>query len=106
VERRPENCKAHTSFAVQTPSPILGQTKTFNNQLHTKLLALGGIDGTQHWKDAVWLPVQRVDCKLQDKPCSHQTNLFTNKQRGTVCARVAGLFSLMPTLDEMPHWFL
>jgi hypothetical protein len=27
VERYPENCKAHISFAVQTPSPILGQKK-------------------------------------------------------------------------------
>jgi hypothetical protein len=41
VERRPENCKAHISFAVQTPSPILGQNKSFTNQLHTELLVAG-----------------------------------------------------------------
>jgi hypothetical protein len=50
VERRPEKCKAHISFAFQMPSPILGQNKSFTNQLHTELLVLGGMDGTQHWK--------------------------------------------------------
>jgi len=41
VERRLENCKAQISFAVQTPSPILGQTKTYTKQFHTELLAAG-----------------------------------------------------------------
>jgi hypothetical protein len=79
VEHRPENCKAHISFAVQTPSPILGQTKTSNNQLHTELLALGGIDGTQHCKDAVWLPVRRLDCKINPVP-TKKISLQTNKE--------------------------
>jgi hypothetical protein len=41
------------------------------------LLALGGIDGAQHWEDAVWLPVLRLDCKtnpLPTKKISFQTN--------------------------------
>ena len=78
VERRPENCKAHISFAVQTPSPILGQKKSFTNQVHTELLALGGIDGTQHWKHAVWLPVRRLDCKTNPVP-TKKISFKTNK---------------------------
>ena len=79
VERRPENCKAHISFAVQTPSPFLGQTKTYTKQLHTELLALGGIDGAQHWEDAVWLPVRHLDCKTNPVP-TKKISFQTNKE--------------------------
>jgi hypothetical protein len=34
VERRPENCKAQISFAVQTPSPILGQKNLHQSVTH------------------------------------------------------------------------
>ena len=61
------------------PSPILGQKKTFNNQLHTELLVLGGIDGTQHWKNAVWLPVRHLDCKINPVP-AQKISLQTNKE--------------------------
>jgi hypothetical protein len=26
------------------------------------------MDGTQHWKHAVWLPVRRLDCKTKPVP--------------------------------------
>ncbi len=57
----PPNCKAYISFAVQMPSPILGQQKSFTNQLCTELIALGGKDGLQHWNDAMWIPVWLLD---------------------------------------------
>jgi hypothetical protein len=53
--------------------------KTFTNQLHTELLALGEIDGTQHWEDAVWLPVRRFDCKINPVP-TKKIFLQTNKE--------------------------
>ncbi len=43
------------------------------------MLALGGIDGTQHWKDAVWLPVRRLDCKINPVP-TKKISLQTNKE--------------------------
>ena len=76
VECRPVNCKAHISFAVQTPSTTLGQSKIYTKQFHTELLALGEIDGS-HWEDAVWLPVRRLDLKtnpIPRKKISYQTN--------------------------------
>jgi len=76
VECRPVNCKAHISFAVQTPSTTLGQSKIYTKQFHTELLALGEIDGS-HWEDAVWLPVRRLDLKtnpIPRKKISYQKN--------------------------------
>jgi hypothetical protein len=66
------NCKAHISFAEQTPSPILGQ-KSFTNQLHTELLALGGKDGSQCWNDAMWIPVRILDFNTKPIPTTQIT---------------------------------
>jgi hypothetical protein len=54
-----EDCKAHISFAVQTPAPTLGlrARSVERRQLHSELLRAGARDAMEDWGDAVWLPV-------------------------------------------------
>lgn len=62
-EARAPGCEAHISFAVQTPSPILGAARGSERivGLHRELLDLGEEDAKAadgNWADAAWLAVQ------------------------------------------------
>lgn len=57
--QRHPGCKAHVSFAVQTPASVLGMGGRSNDrdELHGELLELGTTDVRERWSDAVWVPV-------------------------------------------------
>ena len=62
---RARGCKAHVSFAVQTPAPVLGGSRGSDRvrELHRKLMGLGGEDAAAadgNWADAVHLAVQHT----------------------------------------------
>ena len=70
------SCKAHLSFAVQTPAKTYGfsRNEPAARRLHDELMAAGELDATDPhgpWADAVWLGVfvtrgkQEPSCKLE-----------------------------------------
>lgn len=60
-KKRSHGCKAHISFAVQTPAATLGVENSSSERhgLQEEMLAAGRRDVDEHWRspDTVWMPV-------------------------------------------------
>jgi hypothetical protein len=104
VERYPENCKAHISFAVQTPSPILGQKKTTLISYTLSCWRLGEL--MVHNIGRVLCGYQSGAWTARQTLSPKQISLLKQTKMSCLCLGGVGLFSLMPTLDKTPHWFL
>ena len=59
-DKRAAGCKAHISFAVQTPAASVRLSGAARREVHQVLLHAGAADvraRNGYWADAVWLPV-------------------------------------------------